>query len=914
MTQGANLEETHAGEAAAYMNLVSTKRFFRCVFFIALLFAFPGVGPSAELDSAFIPKHANIVLLAGIAGDVETEKEFRDQLHSWFDAISASGATPNKVFLVSDIEPDTSPSELPLQKLKAAREDFLTLSKTLADSTNELLVIAWGHGGMQGRTPVFHVRGPRITPADFKSLAATQRGGSRWVLYFRGSGSFARELVASGRQIISSENETVFASDPIGSSLLVKRLTGDPNLTFDKASEELGSATGSWYRTRNLARTEEPTLWNGMEKPKALTQKESTLSSSPVLSEWTNAVNAVKSYSPEGQTNLPATWKEIQKVEAQKYPEADAVVLSLKQIYTIGSKPALSTEHEEFIQILTEEGKHEGDFDFRYAPPFEDIAFLACEVLKPNGQLLKLDPEEIRDANESSVSDYNPGKRKFFSLPDVAPGAVLHVHYRTTWQTFPMPHVSTKIPLASDAPILKESVRVSIPRTATFHFSFSGTEPSDPELKQSDYGTTYNWHFENIAAHAREALSPPGREPHLLISTFPDWSSFSDWYGRISKLSDEITPEISAKAMELTRAAKTNPEKILALYNYVTGLRYVAVEMGVNSFRPHAAANVLKNQFGDCKDKANLFNTLIRSLKADQLDAHLVLVPRFTQADEATPGLAFNHAISRVTLGTETIWVDTTDDVCRFGMLPPGDPGRKVFIMDGKATSLAQLPSPLARDHRVTLRATLKCDSISSPDQPISIDVSATGYPDYEFRSMARAVKSHSVNSPVLLGKFRTANGRFSMEKQNYSSVSALSENFNWQAEGKIIGAVFGSEEQKRMVLRAPFWLPAEWDSTLHRRTSGLFLNQGYPLSLDETVEFELPSGLQKVSIPATRENKEGLFKWKMSWQQEKTKLQARLEVELSTGELSGKEVLRFQNQLRDCFAALNVGVEVASQ
>src|SRR5207248_6862311 len=124
--------------------------------------------------------------------------------------------------------------------------------------------------------------------------------------------------------------------------------------------------------------------------------------------------------------------------------------------------------------------------------------------------------------------------------------------------------------------------------------------------------------------------------------------AFADWYGRITKLTDAITPEIEAKAAELTHDAKTDREKVVAIYNYVTSLRYVAVPLGVSSFRPHAAEKVLQNQFGDCKDKANLFNTLLRSLN---IDARLVLVPRFSQAHEAIPGLSFNHAISRVKLG-----------------------------------------------------------------------------------------------------------------------------------------------------------------------------------------------------------------------------------------------------------------------
>ena len=112
---------------------------------------------------------------------------------------------------------------------------------------------------------------------------------------------------------------------------------------------------------------------------------------------------------------------------------------------------------------------------------------------------------------------------------------------------------------------------------------------------------------------------------------------------------------------------------MLALYNYVTRLRYVAVPLGVNSFRPHAAANVLQNQFGDCKDKANLFNTLLHS-HGDRgaPGAGAALQPGARRAAGAV--LQSCH-LARDAGRPDTMWVDTTDDVCRFGMLPPGDPG-----------------------------------------------------------------------------------------------------------------------------------------------------------------------------------------------------------------------------------------------
>ena len=184
-----------------------------------------------------------------------------------------------------------------------------------------------------------------------------------------------------------------------------------------------------------------------------------------------------------------------------------------------------------------------------------------------------------------------------------------------------------------------------------------------------------------------------------------------------------MTPEIAAKAKELTREAKADRDKVLALYNYVTRLRYVAVPLGVNSFRPHAAANVLQNQFGDCKDKANLFNTLLHSVG---IEAHLVLVPRFSQAHEDLPGLSFNHAISQVTLGGETVWVDTTDDVCRFGMLPPGDPGRNVLVIDGQTNALTQLPAAEPSEHVLKVRGEVDCTG-EMESLPVKLNATALG-------------------------------------------------------------------------------------------------------------------------------------------------------------------------------------------
>jgi hypothetical protein len=870
---------------------------------VALLSAF-AAQPQAK-PQPFLSPETTVVLLAGLPGDLESERKYREELQGWIDLVDGIASSGRLIVLTDDLESLRFTDRPQTQKLKADRASFLGVGASLKGSTNPVVVVAWGHGGRQGAVPVFHVRGPRLTPADFKALAGQIGADSTWILLFPGSGSFARELTDERRQIISSERDTVFNSDPIGMVLLLKILRAKPDSPVAQISQQFGRATAAWYTERNLARTEEPTLWAGKEKPVLLAESDSLGSAAPKQTEPAETAPPRPDKPMPG--NLPPSWNGITRADPKQFPQADAVTLVHRTSYTLGNNPAISSEREDFIQILTIEGKRVGDFDFSYSPPFEELEFLDCEVLRPDGTLLRLDPEAIRETREQSVGDYQFDRRKFFSLPGVVPGAVLHVRQRAEWKKFPLPHISLAIPVGSILPTLQTTVEVSVPKSTPFHFAWEQIPAPDPQVKQTSYGAQYSWRFQNLPSPRHDVLEPHAQEPRLVLSTFPDWAAFADWYGRLTQLTDEITPEIAAKAVELTREATNEREKILALYNFVTSLRYVAVPLGVNSFRPHAAANVLRNQFGDCKDKANLFNTLLRSLK---IDACLVLVPRFSQAHDEVPGFAFNHAISCVSIAGKPMWIDTTDDVCRFGMLPPGDPGRKVLLIDGKTAALTPLPSPSLQEHQLKLHAELTWPEPKAPF-PTSVSAIASGYVDYALRTAGRDIKELGQSVPLLHARFRPSCGAFSLEKQTATAISALDENFTWQADGGWHGLAARKENQ--WTLLAPFWLPKEWDQALHRRTSPLFLNQGYPLSLEQEIEFSLPPGGEPVGLPGVEENKADPLRWRVQWtRMADGKLKTSFRAELLRGELDSAESPLFQKQFSQLLEALAASARIS--
>ena len=273
-----------------------------------------------------------------------------------------------------------------------------------------------------------------------------------------------------------------------------------------------------------------------------------------------------------------------------------------------------------------------------------------------------------------------------------------------------------------------------------------------------------------------------------------------------------------------------------------------------------------------------------------------MLVPRFSQAYDSVPGLSFNHAISLVNLAGERLWVDTTDDVCRFGLLPPGDPGRNVLVIDGKSSVLTNLPKPDPRQHQLRLEGKLW---IPKPGGEVTASLSATasGYQDYEMRTTAREVKEHRQSLPLLAARYRPVAGSFALKSQKATVGSALDEKFTWQADGRMVG--WGSMPKGAGRLPSPFWLPRDWDLVLHQRHTPLFLNQGFPLTLEEDFEIALPSGARGVTLPAVAENLEPPLRWHVEWARlDNDRVAARFKAELAQGELSEVETPALQEQV----------------
>ena len=129
-----------------------------------------------------------------------------------------------------------------------------------------------------------------------------------------------------------------------------------------------------------------------------------------------------------------------------------------------------------------------------------------------------------------------------------------------------------------------------------------------PEVKEDGTHRMYLWKTSNLKRKdAEEPVSREGRKPDVQFSTFRSWQEIGAWYSDLQKPQLTVTPQIQAKAAELTKGLTSDDDKTRAIYNYVgTRFHYVSLSFGVGRYQPHPAEDVLENEYGDCKDKHTL--------------------------------------------------------------------------------------------------------------------------------------------------------------------------------------------------------------------------------------------------------------------------------------------------------------------
>jgi tetratricopeptide (TPR) repeat protein len=339
-----------------------------------------------------------------------------------------------------------------------------------------------------------------------------------------------------------------------------------------------------------------------------------------------------------------------------------------------------------------------GQLVFPYSSANEKLDIEQVSVRKPDGNVVKAEASAIQDltapiSREAPV--YTDLRQKHVTVPALRPGATLE--YRVVWRTT-TPLAPNHFWLAHDFLkrnwiVLDERLEVNIPQGIVVKWK---TEPGlDPAIKEQDGRRVYSWKHANLKREEddkdneendekKKEESDDPKPPQIQMTTFKGWDEVGQWYASLQR--DRIKPDdrIRAKAVEQAQGHNSDLEKVEALYNYVAkNFRYVSLSFGQGRYQPHAATEVFANQYGDCKDKHTLLASMLAAMGV-QASPALINSTRKLDPDVPSPA-QFDHVITAIQLGKETLWVDTTAEVAPFRLLAPTLRKKQALLMPENA-------------------------------------------------------------------------------------------------------------------------------------------------------------------------------------------------------------------------------------
>jgi len=184
--------------------------------------------------------------------------------------------------------------------------------------------------------------------------------------------------------------------------------------------------------------------------------------------------------------------------------------------------------------------------------------------------------------------------------------------------------------------------------------------------------------------------SPASYLPMLWVGdAAAHWPDIASNY--LAAISDRLQPDPPLRELvgRLVDGATNNTGKLAALARYVqTNFTYKAIEFGRRSRIPNPPAEIIRNQYGDCKDHAVLLQQM---LTVAGVPARLALVNSRDLIQPDLPSLdQFNHMIVQA----DGRFLDCTSKGADVpATIPYGQAGREALILDPQNPRFVTMPA-----------------------------------------------------------------------------------------------------------------------------------------------------------------------------------------------------------------------------
>jgi hypothetical protein len=409
--------------------------------------------------------------------------------------------------------------------------------------------------------------------------------------------------------------------------------------------------------------------------------------------------------------------------------KTDAVLLYSDTDVTVLSVDKIKMHVREAYKILRPEGRERGTVYVNFNRG-RKITSLHAWCMPAQGK-----DYEVKDKDATDISPPIEGgelvsdvKFRVLHIPAPDPGNIVGYEYEVEERPFWLQDIWS---FQERDPVRKSRYSLQLPPGWEYKVSWL----SYPEVKATEgAGNVSQWVVSDVKGIRHEPDMPPWRgvAGQMVVSFFPaggtsrknefaNWGSMGSWLGDLYSGQMDASEPIKQEVSSLVAGKTTLLLKMQAIAAFVQhDIRYVAIELGIGGWQPHAAPDVFSHRYGDCKDKATLMRTMLREIGVDSYQVS-INTERGAVTREAPAHNGFNHVILAIKLPNDMkdpsliavmqhpkfgtiLFFDPTSDLTPLGQIRghlQANYGLLVTPGGGELVELPQQPSAMNSIQRV---------------------------------------------------------------------------------------------------------------------------------------------------------------------------------------------------------------------
>lgn len=361
----------------------------------------------------------------------------------------------------------------------------------------------------------------------------------------------------------------------------------------------------------------------------------------------------------------------------------------------------------------------------------------------------------------------------------------------------------------------------------------------EDDLDYFDYNGVYSIIFLRVFRDGKE------------ITPF-NLADFVKWYATKVDLHSAL-PETKKDLLRTElEVAISDRQKLQIIYEYVRdNFRYIASNENNHSFYPHKVTDILRNGYGDCKDKSYLLKSIAAQYGLE-VDLTLLNTNARPEVDYYHFSL-YNHMICSYTDSSGTIFMDPTGKYCHFGNLPYTDYEKYALILNEKNPRQQWVPKP-CDEFDALLRIYANVDSLKHCKAEITLYNDDYIYAKSIYENYQKLEFENNLSNYLTSYFYKVSLDYFKFEQETENSII-------FSAKADLREFVI-STETKKYLQRTPFTIfdkhildRSEDDFDLHvKTTSKLKLElelqtNGYQIKPDELLIGDLDMDYFKSKI-----------------------------------------------------------------